>query len=138
MEKLYFLQDLLEPRDLPSFNGQDLPTKQAQIKREKTKEDLTPFLTILGTSQRAAEHDSFFGRFTPICARVFFSTRITEISLVFWLNLYVTRARSRLNNVVEAFVVSFEIMKMWILWKSLQSRFNQFEFAKKLKVGISL
>jgi hypothetical protein len=33
--------------------GQDLPTKEAQIRREKTKEDLRPFLTILGTSQRA-------------------------------------------------------------------------------------
>ena len=27
--------------------------KQAHIKREKTKEELKPFLTILGTSQRA-------------------------------------------------------------------------------------
>jgi hypothetical protein len=30
-----------------------LLTKEAQIKREKTKEDLRPFLTISGTSQRA-------------------------------------------------------------------------------------
>jgi len=29
-----------------------LPKKQAHIKREKTKEELKPFLTILGTSQR--------------------------------------------------------------------------------------
>jgi hypothetical protein len=30
-----------------------LPKKRAHIKREKTKEELRPFLTILGTSQRA-------------------------------------------------------------------------------------
>jgi hypothetical protein len=39
MGKLYFHRALMEPRDLPSFNGQDSPTKQAQIKREKTKEE---------------------------------------------------------------------------------------------------
>ena len=33
--------------------GQDLPTKEAQIRREKTKEDSRPFLTISETSQRA-------------------------------------------------------------------------------------
>jgi hypothetical protein len=38
-------------------HGQDLPTKQAQIKREKTKEDLRPFLTISGTSQRAHKEE---------------------------------------------------------------------------------
>jgi hypothetical protein len=31
-----------------------LLTIQAQIRRKKTKEDLRPFLTILGTSQRAS------------------------------------------------------------------------------------
>jgi len=54
MEKVCFLQDLLEPHDLRSFNGRDLPAKEAQIRREKMKEDLRLFLTILGTSQRAS------------------------------------------------------------------------------------
>jgi hypothetical protein len=34
-------------------HGQDLPKKQAHIKREKTKEELKPFLTNLGTHMRA-------------------------------------------------------------------------------------
>jgi hypothetical protein len=54
MGKPCFLQDLLEPSGLRSFNGRDLLAKQAQTKREKTKEEYEPFLTILGTSQRAA------------------------------------------------------------------------------------
>jgi hypothetical protein len=33
--------------------GQHPPTKQAKIKREKTKEECKPFLTISGTSERA-------------------------------------------------------------------------------------
>jgi hypothetical protein len=53
MGKLCFHPALMEPRDLPSFDAVDLPTKQAQIKLQQTKEDLRPFLTILGTSQRA-------------------------------------------------------------------------------------
>jgi hypothetical protein len=44
---------LKETSDLPSFNTEDSPIKQAHIRREKTKEDLKPFLTILGTNQRA-------------------------------------------------------------------------------------
>jgi hypothetical protein len=53
MGKLCFLQDLLEPSGLRSFHGRDLPTKEAQKQAQKTKEDLRPFLTILGTNQRA-------------------------------------------------------------------------------------
>jgi hypothetical protein len=34
-------------------HGQDSPKKQARIKREKTKEEKKPFLTVLGTRQRA-------------------------------------------------------------------------------------
>jgi hypothetical protein len=53
MEELCFHRALMEVHDLPSFNSEDLLTKEAQIRREKTKEDLGPFLTIFGTNQRA-------------------------------------------------------------------------------------
>jgi hypothetical protein len=42
-------------------HDQHLPDKQAHIKREKTKEDLRPFLTILGTSQRASNGPALLG-----------------------------------------------------------------------------
>jgi hypothetical protein len=54
MEELCFHPDLMELHDLPSFNSVKIcPPKKAQIRREKTKEDLRPFLTVSGTSQRA-------------------------------------------------------------------------------------
>jgi hypothetical protein len=52
MEKLIFFQICWNPLVAIFQLGQDLSIKQAQIRREKTKEDLIPFLTILGTSQR--------------------------------------------------------------------------------------
>jgi len=54
MGKLEIFRDLLDPVIHIFQHGQDLPIKQARIKREKTKEEYKPFLTILGTSQRAA------------------------------------------------------------------------------------